>query len=569
MARKSRVPVAAGVCVEMKQADFRAGQYSRLSVEDGDDVEQNSIGNQKKIGFHYLESHPEIKLVDNYYDHGYTGMNYNRPEFKRLLHDLQIGRINCVIVKDISRLGRHFVMTSEFVERTFPQMGVRLICINDDYDSEDKNANASALTLPLKMVMNDYYVKDISKKIRSSINSMMDEGEFLPSASSVPYGYIRNPVEITYDIDQEVAPIILRIFKMRAERMGYHAIARVLNEEGILSPGKLRYVRGITNAKRYENALWLRGTLRKILSDPVYIGNRVHGKVKRDKIGMDKKRRSKDEWQIIEGTHPAIVPKSLFDLVQQINQEELEKRSGFTERAKVGDDYRDLFRGMIFCAECGASMSAAKGCARMDAKTPSRLFYDCNTYRYSSHVKCGSHYIRQEAIYAAVKDTLDQQLRAVVDFEKLANEIRAMPQTIAYQNSAEVRHRNLVQKRKNIEAKMEQLLIDLTQRVIDRGEYDYMKKCYMQQHEQLLEEETRASAEAKVLDQAINSSHGWLEAVRQYEKYPEVTRSLLEQLVEKIEVSSDRHVKITLNYADPCQPLVNFLARMEEMRNVV
>lgn len=569
MARKSRVPVATGVAVEMKQADFRAGQYSRLSVEDGDDIEQNSIGNQKKICLHYLKSHPEIKLVDTYYDHGYTGMNYNRPEFKRLFHDLQIGRINCVIVKDISRLGRHFVMTSEFVERTFPQRGVRLICINDDYDSEDKNADTSALTLPLKMVMNDYYVKDISKKIRSSINSKMQEGEYLPSASSIPYGYIRNPAENTYDIDKEVAPIILRIFKMRAERMGYHTIARVLNEEGILSPGKLRYVRGITKAKKYENALWLRGTLRKILSDPVYIGNRVHGKVKKDNVGMGKTRRPKDEWQIIEGAHPAIVPQSLFECVQKINQEELEKRSSYTEGVKVGNDYRDLFRGMVFCAECGASMSAGKGCARKTAKTPSRLFYDCNTYRYSSHVKCGSHYIRQETIYTAVKDTLDQQLQVAIDFEKLAKEIQEMPQTIAYQNSAEIKHRNLIQKRKNTETKMEQLLIDLTQRVIDREEYEYMKKCYMKQHEQLLEEEASASAEAKVLEQTINSSHEWIEAVRQYEKYPEVTRSLLEQLVEKIEVSSDRHVKITLNYVDPCQPLIKFLDRMEAMRNVV
>lgn len=569
MARKSRVPVAAGVAVETKQVDFRAGQYSRLSVEDGDDVEQNSIGNQKKIGFHYLESHPEIKLVDTYYDHGYTGMNYNRPEFKRLLHDLQIGRINCVIVKDISRLGRHFVMTSEFVERTFPQMGVRLICINDDYDSEDKNANASALTLPLKMVMNDYYVRDISKKIRSSITSKMNEGEYLPSASSVPYGYIRNPEEITYDIDQEVAPIILRIFKMRAEGMSYNAIARVLNEEEVLSPGKLRYVRGITKAKKYENALWIRGTLRKILADPVYIGNRVHGKVKRDKVGMDKIWRSKDEWQIIEGTHPAIVPKSLFDRVQKVNREELEKWNSYTERAEVGDDYRDLFRGMIFCAECGASMSAAKGCARMDAKTPSRLFYDCNTYRYSTHVKCGSHYIRQEAIYAAVQDALDQQLRVAVDFEQLAKEIQAMPQTVAYQSTAEIRHKNLVQKRKNIETKMEQLLIDLTQRVIDRGEYEYMKKCYMQQHEQLLEEEAAACAEAKVLEQTINSSRAWMDALRQYQKYPQITRSLLEQLVEKIEVTSDRHVKITLNYTDPCKTLTDFLDHLEDMRNVV
>ena len=130
-----------------------AGEYGRLSVEDGDDIKQNSIGNQQKITLHYLEEHSDIKLVDTYYDNGYSGMNYDRPGFTRMLGDLKSGRINCVIVKDISRLGRHFVLTSEFVERTFPEMGVRLICINDSYDSADENADASALTMPLKMVL--------------------------------------------------------------------------------------------------------------------------------------------------------------------------------------------------------------------------------------------------------------------------------------------------------------------------------------------------------------------------------------------------------------------------------
>ena len=164
MARKSRVNRLKEAAPE-EEILILAGEYGRLSVEDGDDIEQNSIGNQQKITLHYLEEHPEIKLVDIYYDNGYTGMNYERPGFIRMLKDLKSGRINCVIVKDISRLGRHFVMTSEFVERTFPEMGVRLICINDSYDSMDGNADSSALTMPLKMVMNDYYVKDISKSL--------------------------------------------------------------------------------------------------------------------------------------------------------------------------------------------------------------------------------------------------------------------------------------------------------------------------------------------------------------------------------------------------------------------
>lgn len=178
MARKSRANNAL-IISDTKNKMWNAGLYGRLSVEDGDDTEQNSIGNQKKIGNRFLADKPDIVLVDTYSDHGCTGMNFERPDFKRMFEDIKSGRINCIIVKDISRLGRHFVMTSNFVERIFPEMGVRLICVNDGYDSSEPNADSSALTLPLKMVMNDYYVKDISQKIRSSIHAKMDSGEYL------------------------------------------------------------------------------------------------------------------------------------------------------------------------------------------------------------------------------------------------------------------------------------------------------------------------------------------------------------------------------------------------------
>ena len=545
-----------------------AGEYGRLSVEDGDDIKQNSIGNQQKITLHYLEEHSDIKLVDTYYDNGYSGMNYDRPGFTRMLGDLKSGRINCVIVKDISRLGRHFVLTSEFVERTFPEMGVRLICINDSYDSADEKADASALTMPLKMVMNDYYVKDISNKIRSSISAKMARGEFIPSAGSIPYGYIRNAEFATFDIDPEPAEVVRKIYKLRAGGESFHAIARILNENNIPSPGKLRWIRGITKAKKYENAIWIRGTIRKICSDQVYIGNRIHGKVKRDKVGLEKKRRSEDEWQVIEHAHPAIISMQLYEEVQQVNQEELQRRDKFEQRAACGDDYRDLFRGMVFCAECKSSMSAAKGCARPDAKTPSRIFYDCNGYRYSAHVQCSSHYVRQETLLKAVTDTLNQQVQVAVDVEQLAVRLKSMPKVVRYQTEAESHYASVSAKRKNMESKMEQLLIDLTQRIIDRSEYDYMKRQYAREYEALLQEETKALSDIRAKDAVLSATEKWLDAIKRYQKLPSLDHTLLNLLVARIEVSKDREIKIILNYEDPYQPIMEFLERIEVIRDV-
>lgn len=566
MARKSRINVLNDVAV--KEKVVLAGEYGRLSVEDGDDIEQNSIGNQQKIVLHYLEEHPEIKLVDTYYDNGCTGMNYNRPGFLRMLRDLKSGRINCVIVKDISRLGRHFVMTSEFVEQTFPEMGVRLICINDSYDSNDFNADSSALTLPLKMVMNDYYVKDISNKIRSSISAKMESGEYIPSASSIPYGYIRNSELATYDIDLDTAEVVKEIYRLRAEGVSFTKIACVLNEKNIPSPGKIRFLRGLTKAEKYENAVWCRKTVSKICSDQVYIGNRVHGTVKRDKVGLDKKRRKENEWKVIAKAHPAIISDEVYEKVQEINLDELQRRKGFEQRIGFNEDYRELFRGKVFCGDCHSVMSARKGCARRNAKTPSRIYYECNNFIESSRTKCANHYVRQETLLKAVTDTLNQQVKIVVDIEQLVEKLNNMPTVISYQNAKKDRYQSVFIQRKNMEAKIEQLLVDLTQGIIDRDEYSYMKKQYSKRYNDLLQEETQALSDMREKDAALSVTGKWLETIRKYQKLPAIDKALMDLLVERIEVFKDKTIKIILNYKDPYQPVMEFMNRIEVIKDV-
>ncbi len=567
MARKSRAqPLPIELLLEM--ALWRAGLYTRISVEDGDNMEQNSIGNQIKIGNHFIAGANNIRLVDTYSDNGYTGMNFERPGFQRLLADIQAGKINCVIVKDISRLGRHFVMTSNFVERIFPELGVRLICINDEYDSSDADADASALTLPLKMVMNDYYVKDISRKIRSSIHAKMGSGEYLPASGSIPYGYMRDPENNTFAIDADTAPIVLRIFQMRADGISFNGICRTLNAEGIPCPGKLRYDRGLTNAPKYKDAVWIRGTVRKITQDRVYIGCRVHGKISRSKVGLDKQSRPEEEWTVIQAAHPALVSDELFDHVQQINAEELEKRRQYARRNDFQDDYRELFRGLIYCADCHSSMSAGKGCARIGANTPSRIFYDCNTYRYSEHTRCASHYVRQEQIYSVVKNALDQQVKVAVDIEQLVAATDNLPNGRRTSETAG-RLAQISQQRKKLEGKIEQLLIDLTDGLISRDEYVYMKEKYTQQMAISMDEEEKAQAQEAALHESLSAVQTWLYAIKTYRALPELNQEVLRLLIKEILIYKDRHIQIVFNYADPYKLIAKLQNHMEEVRNVV
>ena len=567
MARKSRAqPLPIELLLEM--ALWKAGLYTRISVEDGDNTEQNSIGNQIKIGNHFIAGADDIRLVDTYSDNGYTGMNFERPGFQRLLADIRAGKINCVIVKDISRLGRHFVMTSNYVERIFPELGVRLICIIDEYDSSDADADASALTLPLKMVMNDYYVKDISRKIRSSIHAKMGSGEYLPASGSIPYGYMRDPENNTFAIDTETAPIVLRIFQMRADGISFNGICRTLNAEGIPCPGKLRYDRGLTNAPKYKDAVWIRGTVRKIIQDRVYIGCRVHGKISRSKVGLDKQSRPEDEWTVIQAAHPALVSDELFEYVQQINAEELEKRRQYARRNDFQDDYRELFRGLIYCADCHSSMSAGKGCARIGANTPSRIFYDCNTYRYSEHTRCASHYVRQEQIYSVVKNALDQQVKVAVDIEQLVAATDNLPNGRRTSETAG-RLAQISQQRKKLEGKIEQLLIDLTDGLISRDEYVYMKEKYTQQMAISMDEEEKAQAQEAALHESLSAVQTWLYAIKMYRALPELNQEVLRLLIKEILIYKDRHIQIVFNYADPYKLIAKLQNHMEEVRNVV
>lgn len=568
MARKSRyAPIAEPLLVDVDLA--LAGMYTRISVEDGDDETMNSLGNQKKIGIHYLSEHPDIRLVDTYSDNGYTGMNYNRPDFQRLMQDVRSGRINCIIVKDISRFGRHFLQTSEFVERILPEMGVRLICINDNYDSADPDSDRSALTLPLKMVMNDFYVKDIAKKIRSGINAKIEKGNYIPPAGSIPYGYIRNPELETFDVDPETAPIVLRIFQMRADGVSLNKIAGTLNKEGIPCPGRVRFDRGISKDKRFETACWIRGTIRKILSDQVYLGHRVHGRVKSDRYGGEKTRRNSDEWIIVKNAHPAIITQELYDKAQEASEETEDRRKSFKKNAAPSLDYKDIFRDKIVCAHCGSNMSPRKGTGRATSAVPVWIFYDCNNYHYSNKTRCSCHYVRQEAIMNSVRNLLNQQVMVAVDVDAMLTALKERPSTNVYVRQAQERYRSIVKQRKNQEQQIDQLLIDLTERLIDRGTYEYAKKRYENQLADILESEAQALEDVNAFASTVSASKQWINALYKYWEIPEITRDLVETLIDRIEIIDGKNIRVILRYSNPYAHVESLIQRMEGVRHAV
>lgn len=569
MARVSRKEAKNTVVVETSHvnAKYEAGLYRRLSVEaDGDDENLHSIGNQQKIAEDFILDKSDIHIKKIYTDNGVSGMTYKRPGFVEMMNDLYAGVINCIIVKDISRLGRHFILTSELVEKTLPSMDTRLICILDEFDSIDPQCDTDTLLMQIKMVMNDNYCKDFSKKIRSSIDTKMNAGEFLPSSGSIPYGYIRNPEMNTFDIDEETAPVVKRIFELRSQGLCFNAIAKELNDAGYPSPGRLRFERGLTKAEKFEKAVWLRGAVRKICSDPVYTGCRIHGKVKRDRLGENKTRREQDEWKIIENAHKPIISKDLFDAVQEVNEDALEKRAEFKKREDVKDDKREVLRDKIVCGDCESKMTAKKACNRInkDGKSNPYIYYDCNFYQKTGKTQCKSHYIRQDVIMAKLKNCLDQQLKVALEYEKLIEQVKRMPKVTAYRASAEVSIASIRAKITNVEAKKEQLIEDMVSGLVSREEYDFMSSRLDKQLTDLQHDYLICKQKAVELEQINASSNAWIASIKEYGRLKVIDRKLVEALVDKILVYDSRRIKIVLSFASPFDAVKQYMDKVEE-----
>lgn len=565
MARKSRVCDVASLQQTELQEIYKTALYLRLSDEDITDEEQNSIGNQRKICMDYIADKSNMVVVGTYIDNGFSGTNFSRNGFRKMMLDVKSGKVNCIIVKDLSRFGRNYIETSEFLEREFPKQGIRFIAVNNHYDTLNGGNAKDGIALPFMNIVNDFYAKDTSKKIRSSIQTMMAKGEFLPSSSSIPYGYIRHPEENTFLVDEEVAKVVVRIFEMRRNGSSYNHIANVLNTEGVLSPGKLRYIRGLSKDKRFEKAQWIRKTIRNIVSDPVYLGHRVHGKVKKDRIGQNKTAREKENWIYIYHVHPAIITQEMFDEVQKVNEQELLKRKNYVRHDDPDEDYREVLKGKLFCGDCNHKMIALKRNQRITSQKKPVIVYQCNQYVNSNRNECHNHYINESEIIEELKNVLNMQVKICLDMEKLIQQIKVRKSKQRnkkrYQdNLTNIAHR----KQKNVLLK-ERLLKDYMDGLIDKEEYLFAKQKYEKAYDELLQEEENYQKQEDSVNQILFSTSKWIEALKQFQAFQIINKEILDGLVNKIYIYPNKSIEIVLNYKDAYQELISLLQEMEEV----
>lgn len=565
VSRKNIAVTAVSATEEMKL--YKACLYLRLSDEDKRNIEDNSIGNQKKICLEHLKKLPEIEVIASYIDNGASGTNFSRSGFKQMLQDLTKGEINCVVVKDLSRLGRNYLETSEYLEKFFPEAGIRFIAVNNGYDSIRKLNGKQEIVIPFSNIVNDMYAKDVSRKLRSSIEILMKSGEFLPPSGSIPYGYLRDEKNNTYIIDEETAPIVQEIFKMKLQGVSDCEIIRTLNRKQIPSPGKIRYLRGMTKAEKYKDAVWVGSTLRKLLSNEVYLGHRVHGKVKRDCLGAEKKRRPQEEWEYVYNVHPALISEEDFQKIRQIKEKGREKQAQCNKHQKRSLEERRLLTGKIYCGDCGTLMGARKGNQRLTSKKSPRIFYQCDGYEYSGRTRCFNHYISQKDVLEKIKNAMNVQFKLIAESDRVIKSIQDDKEEMLALHDK--KRKEINDELTKMEMKKERLLIDYNDDMVSNEEYRYIRQKYDDEEQKLRKILDFAEKERRKQEKQLRITEEWVKLMKQFMPQKNIDRKLIEHLIDTIYVYGNKNVEIVFLFKNEIEELTGAAREAERKeRNI-
>lgn len=400
------------------KAQYTGIMYLRLSSEDKEKaVESNSIKNQRQLILEFLKKHPEIRLIGEKVDDGYSGVNFDRPGFQEMMEEIRSGRCNCVIVKDLSRFARNFIESGKYLQQLFPFLGVRFIAINDNYDSADSDFQTDNLYIPLKNLINDTYSRDISIKMRSYCDYRMSKG--LLVCSFPVYGYLKDQDRKHLIVDEYAAGIVQSIFRCKLGGMSNQGIANKLNEQQVLCPADYKRSIGMkfkSGFRQNKVSKWSHGMVLRILSNPVYTGCLVQGKRYRPNYKVKKAvGRAEDGWNVTENSHEAIVGKAEFETVQRLLLVDY--------NIPNGRDTVYMLSGLLFCADCHQVMTRRYVTYR-DKKY---VYYNCSSHKRDK-TACSMHSIKENAITDSLIEIINQHIASVLEIDKMLRYIEKLPE---------------------------------------------------------------------------------------------------------------------------------------------
>lgn len=564
MARKKRLDVnevldreRAGYGLQEEQNIYQTAGYIRLSIEDSGKTDGYSLENQEKLVRDYIADQQDMRLYRLYIDNGATGTVFQRPAFDEMMQDMKEGKINCIVVKDLSRLGRNYLEAGNYLEQIFPFFRVRFISITDGYDSNSPDVTDESLIIPLKNIINEGYAKDISLKITTSFESRKKQGQFM--GRYPVYGYLKDPANKNHLIvNPETCGIVKRIFQMRDSGMALGAIASQLNAEGIPSPARYLWIKGLSKEKRHQDSYWDRINVKRLLTNKMYLGILVYGKERSSFAkGIKRQRVPESEWKYVPNAHEAIIDQELFDSVQKKLED---TKQNFLNMTGINEDYRpeNLFRGRIHCSDCGGAMKMSKFVnTRKDGSIDRYAVYECWRRKKLYDLSCPQRSIRKAVVDKTVEEAIRFHIRTFLDTEQIIAKLNRSPKGRAAASDIQNHIREKQRRISKIERLSTGIYEDYREGILNEEEYLAIRSQYEEEKEGLLKEVDALVLAEREHEADYRSTGSLADIVRKYVEFPELNREIVEAFIADIRVHTDSHLAITFAFEDEFQRLID------------
>ena len=513
-------------------AQYHAALYIRLSKEDENEGPSQSVTNQKSLLDGFAREH-HLSVYDTYVDDGWSGTGFDRPDFQRMIGDIEAEKVNMVITKDLSRLGRDYILTGHYMERYFPEKGVRYISLLDGIDT-GVESTANDIT-PFRAIMNDMYAKDISKKIRSVKRDKQQKGQFI--GGKPVYGYRKHPTEKNkIIIDEEAAPVVKRIFSMALAGISCRQIAVRLNDERIPTPAVYAGLHQGGNGP--YAGMWSGERISEMLRNETYIGNMVQGRTVKISYKSKKTRKqSRENWVVVDGTHEPLIDRETFRKVGLL----LDSRKHTRSRT-----YDFLLKGLIFCHECGYPMAVVN---RKNAAGEDVLYFVCRTYqRFTKAGICSSHTIREKTVTDAVITGVREVCGGWVNPEKMEQAAVTAVEETRRTAGGERRTQELRRKIEEMTANLDRMYMDRLNGLLAETDFE---RIYQKIREDRAALEKRLKNMGTGTENTVSTEDRAKELVSAFVKSAGENRELLVSLIERVELTEDREVIIKFRFRDP------------------
>lgn len=531
---------------------WKTALYLRLSRDDGTETESNSIASQREILKEYLKRCPDMELARIYSDDGYSGTNFDRPDFIRMMEDVYSGKINCIVVKDLSRFGRNYVEIGNYLENVFVRYRVRFVAVNNNYDnfSAGNNVVSNLLTLSITNVTNESQAASTSVNVRGTLNLRRQQGKFIGSFAT--YGYLKDPDDKhKLIIDEETAPIVRMIFERFISGESIIGITKDLNEMGIPNPSMYKKLKGLNYkhpSGRSNDGLWPDSSVRRILQNRMYVGDMVQGKNTTMSYKIKQCRAiPKDEWIIVENTHEPIIDRETFDNAQSLFNRNIRKSP---KKNSV-----DLFSGLVRCADCKRAMN------KKTNKHPygTYHYYRCVTARKLKKSACSNHTIRIDKLEQAVLLTIQKMIDTAVNMSELLTQINNNSKRKKESSHIGKALKTQIAEREKLVSMITDLYPDWKSGVITMDEYQMLKERLNERLGIVDEKIASLNKSAEKFKNGITDENDFVSHFKKYGNIESLTRPLLTELVQEIFVHEGGDIEVVFKFKDAYLQAVEYI----------